>query len=442
MGSIGVVGLGKLGAPLAAVYASAGFPVIGYDLNSEAVAAVNAGKAPVSETNLQFVMDNPENNLCATTDAKDLVTRADITFLIVPTPTVDGGGFSNEHILSALEALAPALKDKVNHHLLVICSTVMPGSMDREIVPTLEALTGKKVGGGQLGLCYNPEFIALGSVIHNMRNPDIVLIGESDENSGEILAGLHHRICENSPDIQRMNFVNAELTKLAINTFVTTKISYANMLAEICENLPDANVDIVTNAIGGDSRIGRKYLTGAIKYGGPCFPRDNQALSAVGETIGVECTLAAATDRINDRQTDRLMRFVSAIAQPQDQICIAGLTYKADTSETIESQGMALYERLVQAGYRVKAYDSGLSKVQCPDQVDLFQDMALAAEGCNMLIIITPWPDLGQHVASLHDITILDPWRHIDPTTLSPTARIVQMGVGASTPQTPNDVSR
>src|SRR5439155_6007964 len=129
--------------------------------------------------------------------------------------------------------------------------------------------------------CYNPEFIALGSVIRDMRNPDMVLIGESDQRSGEMLAGIHRGICESNPTIAHMNFVNAELAKLSINTFVTTKISYANMLAEICESLPGADVDVVTRAVGADSRVGLKYLKGALGYGGPCFPRDNLALAAL-----------------------------------------------------------------------------------------------------------------------------------------------------------------
>ena len=174
----------------------------------------------------------------------------------------------------------------------------MPGSTGGTLLPALEEHSGKKCGT-DFGLCYNPEFIALGSVIRDMLNPDMILIGESDARSGEILEELYQGVCESNPRIQRMNFVNAELTKLSVNTFVTTKISYANMLAQVCETLPGADVDVVTSAIGCDTRIGQKYLKGALGYGGPCFPRDNVAFSALARANGAPALLAEATDQLN-----------------------------------------------------------------------------------------------------------------------------------------------
>ena len=121
--------------------------------------------------------------------------------------------------------------------------------------------------GVDFGLCYSPEFIALGSVIRDFLNPDMLLIGESDACAGDALAALYAQVCDNKPAVARMSFVNAEITKLAVNTYVTTKISYANMLARICEQLPGANVDVITSALGNDTRIGPKYLKGAVSYG-------------------------------------------------------------------------------------------------------------------------------------------------------------------------------
>ena len=125
----------------------------------------------------------------------------------------------------------------------------MPGSTGGEVLPLVERISGKKCGV-DFGLCYNPEFIALGSVIQDMRNPDLVLIGESDSGAGSILEELYTSICPGRPPVVRINLVNAELAKIALNTFVTTKISYANMLAEVCEQVPGADVGAVTAAIG------------------------------------------------------------------------------------------------------------------------------------------------------------------------------------------------
>jgi UDPglucose 6-dehydrogenase len=179
--------------------------------------------------------------------------------------------------------IGKALARKNSYHLVVLSSTVMPGATEK-IRQMLEQTSGKRCGE-EFGFCYNPEFIALGSVIRDMLNPDMLLIGESDERAGQILAGIYGNVCKSKPVVARMNFVNAELTKLSVNTYVTTKISYANMLAEICEKLPGADADVVTSALGLDSRIGRKYLKGALGYGGPCFPRDNVAFAALARSL-------------------------------------------------------------------------------------------------------------------------------------------------------------
>src|SRR5205823_507099 len=171
----------------------------------------------------------------------------------------------------------------------------------------------------------------LGSVVRDMLKPDMILIGEFDQRCGDILEELYAGMCESEPHIQRMNFVNAELTKLSVNTFVTTKISYANMLAQVCETLPGADVDVVTSAIGCDSRIGNKYLKGALGYGGPCFPRDNVAFSALARANGVPALLAEATDQMNRRQVPRLAELILSRLPEGGTVGILGLAYKPDT---------------------------------------------------------------------------------------------------------------
>ncbi len=273
---VSVIGLGKLGSPLAAVLASKGHEVIGVDLNPEFVRLLNEGRAPVQEPRLQELIDASQGRLRATVDVEEATLQSEISFVIVPTPSDAKGAFTNKYVIEAVTAIGKALRKMDSYHVVNITSTVMPGSMGGEIRRALESASGRIVGK-DLGLCYNPEFIALGSVIRDMLLPDAILIGESDTRAGDLLESIYRTSCENNPPVQRMNFVNAELTKISVNTFVTTKISYANMLADICDRLPGADVDVVTNAVGMDSRIGRKYLKGALGYGGPCFPRDNVA---------------------------------------------------------------------------------------------------------------------------------------------------------------------
>ena len=326
---IAVVGLGKLGAPLAAVMASKGNEVLGVDVNPEAVRLLNEGLAPVEEPGLQELVTASRDRLSATTDLA-AAADADVSILLVPTPSDERGAFSNEHLLAAIDEIGRGLAGRDEYHVVVVGSTVMPGSCDAVIRPALESASGRRVGE-TLGLCYSPEFIALGNVIRDMLEPDMVLIGESDARAGDVHERLYAGVCENDPPFRRMSLVNAELTKIAVNTYVTMKISYANALADMCERLPGADVEAVTDALGLDTRIGRKYLRGAIAYGGPCFPRDNKAFGVLARDLGAEPLLAEATDAVNVAQTDRLARVVQSRLEPGSAVGILGLAYKPDT---------------------------------------------------------------------------------------------------------------
>ena len=352
---ISVVGLGKLGAPLAAVLASKGNEVLGVDVNPDAVRLLNEGRAPVEEPGLQALVSESQERLSATTDLR-AAAGAEVSILLVPTPSDDRGAFSNEHVLAAVEEIGRGLAASEDYHVVVVASTVMPGSCDTEIRPALESASGRRIGES-LGLCYSPEFIALGSVIRDMLEPDMVLIGESDARAGDVLERLYGGVCENDPPFRRMSLVNAELTKIAVNTYVTMKISYANALADMCERLPGADVEAVTDALGLDTRIGGKYLRGGLAYGGPCFPRDNKAFGVFARDLGAEPLLAEATDAVNVAQTDRLARVVESRLEAGNAVGILGLAYKPDTGVIEESPGLALARLLGSAGYEVRVYD-------------------------------------------------------------------------------------
>src|SRR4030095_13321921 len=165
-----------------------------------------------------------------------------------------------------------------------------------------------------------------------MLQPDMILIGESDSRAGDVLERMYTTSCDNTPAVRRMNFVNAELAKITGTSFVTTKISYANMLADVCDRLPGADVDVVTQAIGSDSRIGTKYLKGAIGYGGPCFPRDNVAFGALARALGARSELAEATDMVNRYQVERVLGAIEARLTESGDVGVLGLSYKPDTS--------------------------------------------------------------------------------------------------------------
>ncbi len=431
---ISIIGLGKLGSPMAAVMAHKGNTVVGVDVNPDFVQAIQEGRAPVREPGLAEMIAANRERLSATLDYGEAILATDVTFIIVPTPSDPDGTFSMKYVMSAAEKIAEALRRKNSWHVVVLSSTVMPGSTGGKLLPALESLTGKKCGV-DFGLCYNPEFIALGCVIRDMLNPDMILIGESDERSGAILQELYRNVCESSPRIQRMNFVNAELTKLSVNTFVTTKISYANMLAQVCETLPGADADVVTGALGCDTRIGPKYLKGALGYGGPCFPRDNIAFSALAQANGVPALLAEATDELNRRQVPRLAKLILS-RLPQDGAAgVLGLSYKPFTEVIDESQGVALAQELLQAGARVVVYDPAANanaQRVLGSKATYASSAAACAEEADVLAITTAWPEFRELAPfrRKRPLVLLDCWRLFSPSILSDSVEHIPLGLG------------
>src|SRR5690349_14130873 len=186
---LSVIGLGKLGSPMVACFAAKGHRVIGVDVNERFVRLINEGKPPVSEPGLEDLLKQSAGRLSATTDIAQAVGQTDLTFIIVPTPSEPNGAFSLKYVLAATKAIGQALKQKDGYHLVVLTSTVMPGATGGQLLPALESASSKHCGK-DFGLCYNPEFISLGSVIRDFLNPDFLLIGESDPRAGEVLASL------------------------------------------------------------------------------------------------------------------------------------------------------------------------------------------------------------------------------------------------------------
>jgi UDPglucose 6-dehydrogenase len=353
---ISVIGLGKLGASMAAAFAHRGFDVIGVDVNHKSIEAVNAGRAPVQETNLDELIAANREKIRATLSHEEAILNSDISFVIVPTPSDERGAFSLQYAAWAFKEIGKALAKKNAYHNIVLTSTVLPGSTRQALLPILEKESGKKAGR-DFGLCYSPEFIALGSIIRDFLNPDFTLIGELDEKCGAQLEEIYSRVMENNAPAARMSLENAELTKISVNTFVTTKITFANMLAEICEKLPGGNVDVVTNALGLDTRIGRKYLTGALGYGGPCFPRDNVALSFIAKELGVSARLAETTDSMNRSVAAKVVERLRPLIRENATVAVLGLSYKPFSHVTEESQALYIAQALSKAGARVVGYD-------------------------------------------------------------------------------------
>ena len=432
---ISIIGLGKLGACMAAAFSSRGFNVIGVDVNPRVVDLINLGQAPVDEPDLQKAIATHKARLSATTDHHEAIHKTDLTFVIVPTPSDEQGFFSLKDTARAFQQIGSALADKSTYHLVVLTSTVLPGATHYGLLPILEDASGKKCGR-DFGLCYSPAFIALGTVIHDFLNPDFTLIGEFDGDAGKRLETCYRELMENKPPCLRMSLENAELTKIALNAFITTKITFANILASLCEQMPGGDVDTVTNALGCDSRIGHKYLKGALGYGGPCFPRDNLALISFSKALGVPAEISEATDRTNRRIPSQAFNGLKAYLHKATTVAVVGLAYKPSTHVTEESQSIEIINELIEAQANIVAYDpltkpSDLNELS--DRIKIATSLEECVAHADVVLVTTPAPLFQNLNAGIinggKSATVIDFWRCLPPAIKkSPSIRYVPVG--------------
>jgi UDPglucose 6-dehydrogenase len=409
--NVSVIGLGKLGATLAAVLADAGNRVYGVDTNVRSVDAINAGLSPVNETGLaDLIAKLPPGQLTAHVGYKDAIENSEITMIVVPTPSGPNDKFINDYVVDAITNVGHHIPHIQNRwHTVVVCSTVMPGASDAVLVPALEQASGGKVGT-DLGYVYSPEFIALGSVIWDMQHPDVVLIGAQDNRSESAFMSLTQSYVKGYPNYQTLRYSEAELAKIAVNTYVTMKISFASTVAEMAERLPGASATKILEVAGQDTRIGNKYLKPGAAFGGPCFPRDNRAFAALADDLAVDAPLAIATDQVNRRLTYR----IAAILREFDTIAVLGLAYKPDTSVYEESMGLTVAKSLFYAGAEVRVHDPQ-ARPDLPAGVTQFDNVEDAIAGADVVLVATPWTEYQD--LDFKGVKVLDAWGCVKNTS-------------------------
>jgi UDPglucose 6-dehydrogenase len=410
---LSVIGLGKLGACMAATFAQRGFEVVGVDINPEFIRKINAGEPPVEEPSLAAVMREAHPRLRASTDPRDAVDT-DVSFFIVPSPSLPDGSFSNEFLMRGMESVARFVrKSGKKGHLFVCSSTTTPGSCDKVLIPMLEKEMGGKCGV-DFGFCYNPEFIALGNVVRGLLEPDMVLIGESDPASGEALEALYHKYNTNRPNIARMSLASAELTKISVNSYITMKISFTNQLRLIAEQFPTADIHTILAAIGSDTRINSKYLKAGLSYGGPCFPRDNRLLAYTARQAGLQAPLAEASDKVNEITKEALLQQVAGHLKPGEAVAVLGMSYKPDTYITEEAAGLFLAQNLKKQGFKVSVHDFCARPSNSPNlfEFDLIEDTAVMEQRpeFKVAIVCCPSPQY-RNVKFAPQTKVIAPWK-------------------------------
>jgi len=279
---ISIIGTGYVGLCTAIGFAIKGYHVIASTHDPEKAASINRGIPPFYEPNLKEFLQKTVNKgyLKCISDPEQAVLNTDITFITVGTPSQPDGSIDLKYIESSALEIGEALNKKDTYHLVVVKSTVVPGTTENVVKPTLENHSNKKCGT-DFGLCMNPEFLREGSALHDTLHPDRIIIGEYDKKSGDTLNALHQDFYgQEKPPTIKTNIPTAEIIKYANNAFLATKISFINTIANICEKIPGADVTTVAKGIGLDKRIGPLFLNAGLGYGGSCLPKDVKALIA------------------------------------------------------------------------------------------------------------------------------------------------------------------
>jgi nucleotide sugar dehydrogenase len=341
MNKIGIIGIGRLGLCFALNLEKSGFQVWGIDSNKKYVEQLLNKTFQSSEPEVESYLSNATHFYASTHTNVLFQEGCEYIFLLVPTPSQEDGSFSHQFIDDVVTNLIENTPNDGKTRHLIIGSTVMPGYCDQLV---------DRVKPFGYTISYNPEFIAQGSIMRDQQFPDQILIGEGHEVATQFLKEMYQKMCISTPEVHVMNLKSAELCKLATNCFLTMKISFANAIGDIA-SATGGEPEKILKAIGSDSRVGAKYLNYGFGFGGPCFPRDNQALIQFAAQKDFPLHLSEATIKVN--QEHLAYQLHQFLEQENEVYTFDYVTYKKDTDIIEKSQQLALAVSLVEKGKKV-----------------------------------------------------------------------------------------
>jgi UDPglucose 6-dehydrogenase len=393
---ISIIGTGYVGLTTAVCFASRGYRVIASTKNEENVRTLNTGRAPFYEPGLDEALAHSikSKHLRAEISRAKAVSETDVSFITVGTPDQPNGKIDLRYIVSASEDIGRALRDKNGYHVVVVKSTVTPGTT-RDVVKQALEKTSDLAAGRNFGLCMNPEFLRQGSAIEDTLHPDRVVVGEYDKRSGKVLEELFNDFYELSVPILKMGLESAEMVKYASNTFLATKISYTNEIANVCERVPGVDVSQVMAGVGLDTRINPRFLNAGAGFGGSCFPKDVKALCKFAEAYGYKAPLLRAVLAINDAQARHVAQLaLTALGKPEGKkVALLGLAFKPNTDDLREAPSLKIAKVLITAGARVSAFDPVVKKISLPefDALECAGSIPACLTGAHCCVVVTEW---------------------------------------------------
>ena len=411
MTKIAVVGTGYVGLVTGTCFAETGNQVICIDIDADKVEKMKNGIIPIYEPNLDTIFERniSAKRLSFTTSLEDGIKDAEIIFLALPTPPGEDGSADLSYILGVAEQLGKLITD---YKVIVDKSTVPVGTAEK-----VHAVIAKNAQV-DFAVVSNPEFLREGFAVSDFMKPDRVIIGTRDERARKVMESLYRPFVRQGNPIYFMDEKSAELTKYAANSFLATKITFMNEVANFCE-LVGADVDQVRVGIGSDTRIGKRFLFPGIGYGGSCFPKDVQALVKSGEDLNFKFEILSAVLKVNQEQKTILFPKIKNFFRGDlsgKKIAVWGLAFKPDTDDIREAPALFMIEALLDAGANISAYDpEALPNVKnsLGAKIDYASDEYSALSGADALLICTEWgifrnPDFTRMKSLMKDAVLFD----------------------------------
>jgi len=428
---ISIVGTGYVGLVTGACLASLGHDVTCVDVDVERVDAIRRGVVPFHEPGLdELVASTVGRNLNATSSLADAIAATDVTFIAVGTPSRPDGTINLDQVRAAVKEVGGILGRTGKSHIVVIKSTVVPGSTERIVIPALEEASGRSVGD-ELAVVVNPEFLTEGTAVEDFLHPDRIVVGSTDKDAARTVADLFE--VDKSVPVLITSSGTAEMIKYASNTLLATLISFSNQIADLGSAMGDIDAAEVMNGVrlsryltsGGETASIGSFLEAGCGFGGSCLPKDTAALTAEGAGHGVEVGLLRSVLEINADRPGRLLELVLE-AQPdlsKAKVAVLGLAFKPDTDDVRESPAFPLVARLLEAGAEVITHDPVVEARSIPlelrQKVMHLKDLSEVAVIADVLVIVTRWAEylkIPELIASREDPpAVVDGRRMLDP---------------------------
>jgi UDPglucose 6-dehydrogenase len=441
MKRISVVGLGFVGLSTAVHFAAQGYTVIASSNDKQKVESVKKGIPPFFEPELEPVLKRTLKNgkLKLIVGRETAVMNTDITFVTVGTPSLPDGSADLTFIKETSKEIGAALKRKRGYHLVVVKSTVPPGTTETVVKPILEKYSAKKAGKG-FGLAMSPEFLREGSSLYDVANPDRVLIGEFDERSGDALEELTVEAYHNKVPVLRMSLASAELAKYASNAFLAARISFMNEMANICERIPEVDVTEIAHAMGLDPRIGSEFLKAGAGWGGSCFPKDTKALVSIASNLEYESRLVKEVISVNTAQAKRMVEIAEEElgSLKRKRIAVLGLSFKPNTDDIREAASLRIIDLLLAKDAKVIVFDPvamGNVRKVLGDKISYAKGIFECLKNADCCMLVTEWDDFKKlqpkdFIGSMRKPVLVDGRRIYDFKAFSKKLRLRAIGLG------------